>query len=437
MGPRYFYLSHFLEVLMRSLRTLLICAALGSPSFAQPTASDSLRELSRKVDILIEELERSKLGEVADTAYVPQRGLGPAAAKVYQVKKTGVSLAGYGEVLYENFAEKRDDASPSNRLDQLDFLRHVVYFGFRYNDWIVFNSEVEFEHATTGKRGTVSVEFGYIELMLSKHFNLRAGMVLPPLGIINEKHEPSTFFSAQRPQVERVIIPSTWRTNGIGFYGEIVPDLNYRAYLVEGFDAKSFSDVEGVRGGRQSGSFSLVEDFGYTGKVEYQGLPGTTIAASFYYGNSGQGAKDSLGTISAATSIVSAHVEFAYKGFELRALVAQTHLDQAGRVSVLARKTIASKTNGWYVVGGYDLIPVLAPGSEQSLIPFVQYEKLNTHAEVDAGFAANPANSRSALTFGINYKPHPNVAFKFDYTDAKNRTGTGVDQWNLAVAYLY
>ncbi len=422
---------------MRLAKILLISALLGSPALAQGSAADSLRDLARKVEILTEELEKTKLGEVAEASYEPQRGLGPGASRVYQLKKTGVSIAGYGEVLYQNYAKKRDDNLDANKPDQIDYLRNVVYFGFRFNDWILFNSEIEFEHASTGKRGEVSVEFGYIELMLSKNFNLRAGMVLPPLGIINEKHEPSTFLSTLRPQVERFIIPSTWRTNGVGVYGEIVPDLNYRAYVVEGFDAKSFSDAEGIRGGRQSGSLALAEDFGYTGRIEYAGLPGTTLGASFYYGNSGQGAKDSLGTITAATSIVSVHIEFAYKGFDLRAVAGQTHLDQAGRVSVLARKTVASKTNGWYVVGGYDLMPLLAPGSEQALIPFVQYEKLNTHAEVAAGFAANPANSRSVLTVGMHYKPHPNVACKFDFNNLNNRAGTGIDQWNLAIAYLY
>ncbi len=422
---------------MHAVAILIFCLFVASRSFAQMNASDSLRELSRKVEILAEELEKSRLGEVAEATYQAQRGLGPAASKVYQLKKTGVSIAGYGELLYENFAQTRDDGKHANRLDQLDYLRNVVYFGFRYNDWILFNSEIEFEHATTGKRGSVSVEFGYLELMFSKTINVRVGMVLPPLGIINEKHEPSTFFSTQRPQVERVIIPSTWRTNGAGIYGEIVPDVNYRLFIVEGFDAKGFSDAEGIRGGRQSGSFALVEDFGYTGKLEYQGLPGTIIGGSFYYGRSGQGAKDSLGVIDAATSILSAHVEFVYRGFELRLLGAQTHLDQAGRVSALAKKTVARKTNGWYVVGGYDLMPLFAPGSDQALMPFIQYEKLNTHAEVDAGFTANPAHSRSVLTVGVNYKPHPNVAFKFDYNNHKNRAGTGIDQWNLAVAYLY
>ncbi|MBI4427527.1 MAG: hypothetical protein HY562_00230, partial [Ignavibacteriales bacterium] len=199
--------------------------------YAYQTPSDSLRELHRRIEILTQEIELLKLGEVAAPTYEPQYGLGPAAARVYSLKKSGVSLAGYGEVVYENFDKKRDDGSTTTTTDKIDFLRNVVYVGFRFNDWIVFNSEIEFEHASTGKGGEVSVEFGYIDLTLSRAFNIRAGMVLPPVGIINEKHEPSTFFGTLRPQVERLIIPSTWRANGIGLYGEIVPDVQYRAYV--------------------------------------------------------------------------------------------------------------------------------------------------------------------------------------------------------------
>jgi hypothetical protein len=402
---------------------------------------DTLKEIRRQIDILTQEIERMKLGEVAEPRYAPERGLGPAAAKVYQLKKTGVSLAGYGEVVYENYAKQRDDGVHSTTRDKIDFLRNVLYVGFRFNDWIVFNSEIEVEHGSTGEGGEelgeVSMEFGYIELMLSKYFNLRAGMVLPPVGIINEKHEPSTFFGTLRPQVEQRIIPSTWRANGIGAYGEIAPSLNYRAYLVEGLNAAEFTATDGIRGGRQSGAKALAENFGITGRLEYSGLPGAVLGASFYTGNSGQGATDAFGDISASTTLFALHGEYAWKGFEARAVYASTSLEQAGRVSALAGSTVGSKMEGWYIVGGYDVIPLLLPGSEHSLAPFIQYEKINTQKEVASGFTANPANDRSILTVGLNYKPHPNVAFKFDYRDNKNAAGTGLNQWNLALAYLY
>jgi len=411
---------------------------------AQEASVDTLKELHRRIEILAQEIERLRLGEVAEATREGQRGLGPAASKVYTLKKSGVSIAGYGEVVYENYARKQEDNQKANRSDQIDYLRNVIYVGFRFNDWILFNSEVEFEHGSTGKLdsrgspiGTVSVEFGYVELILSKAVNIRAGMVLPPLGIINEKHEPSTFFTTLRPQVERLIIPSTWRTNGLGLYGEIAPSLSYRAYIVEGLRAAGFSDSEGVRGGRQSGAKAIAEDFGFTGKLEYSGLAGTVLGGSFYVGNSGQDATDARGEISAATTMLSVHGEYAWRGLELRALYAQVNLDEADRLSAALGTTIGSKMTGWYVVTGLDLLPFSRPGSEQSITPFVQYESYNTQAEVPSGYTANKANARSILAIGLSYKPHPNVAFKFDYRENKNEAKTGVNQWNLAVSYLF
>jgi hypothetical protein len=404
---------------------------------AQEASRDTLKEIQRQIEILTQEIERMKLGEVSETRYEPSRGLGPAAAKVYQLKKAGVSLAGYGEVVYENYATKREDDKEANKLDKIDYLRNVLYVGFRFSHWIVFNSELEIEHASTGKGGEVSIEFGYIDLMISKHFNVRAGMVLPPLGIINEKHEPSTFFGTQRPAVERSIIPSTWRTNGIGLYGELLPSLNYRAYVVEGLNAAKFTDTDGIRSGRQSGGNAVAEDFALTGKLEFDGVPGATLGVSFYTGNSGQGVRDSLGEISAATNLWSVHGECAWKSLELRALYARCTIEDAGRVSKLAGKTIGSTLNGWYIVAGYDVIPLIAPGSEHYLAPFVQYEQLNTQAFVPSGYSANKTNDRSAFVAGVTYKPHPNVAFKFDYRDNRNKAKTGVSQWNLALNYLF
>jgi len=404
---------------------------------AQKAPPDTLREVQRQIELLTQELERLKLGDVSGEQYQAQRGLGPAAAKVYQLKKTGVSLAGYGEVVYENYSQIREDGRDANKKDQLDYLRNVVYVGFRFNDWILFNSEIEFEHASTGKGGEVSMEFGYVEMMLSRSFNLRAGMVLPPVGIINEKHEPSTFFGSLRPVVERSIIPSTWRTNGIGAYGDL-GSFSYRAYIVEGLDGSKFSDADGIRGGRQSGARSLVEDFGITGKLEYTALPGTLLAASFYRGNSGQARRDSLNNrINATTTVLSVHGEFVWKVLEMRALYAANFVGEADKLSRITGKTIGSSMVGYYGVVGYDIIPLVVPGSEQALLPFVQYEVVNTHARVPAGYAQNPAMDRTIITFGLSYKPHPNVAFKFDYSDISNKANTGINQWNLALNYLF
>lgn len=420
---------------MKFRRVFFLTTLVLSIATAQP---DSLHEIKRQIEILTQEIERLKLGEVeSDVSLSPSRGLGAAAAKVYSLKKTGVSIAGYGEIVYQNYSTKLDNGTVSSKADQIDFLRNIVYVGFRYNDWLLFNSEVEFEHASTGKGGEVSVEFGYVELMFNQHFNIRAGMVLVPLGITNEKHEPSLFLPTLRPETERMIIPSTWRANGFGAYGDISPSLHYRMYLIEGLRADKFSDSDGIRGGRQSGAQAIAEDFALAGKIEYDGFSGTTLGASFYRGNSGQGKTDSLGTITAATTILSAHIEYAWQGLEARALYALTTVDQAGRVSKLAGKVVGSEMNGYYVSVGYDIIPHIVPGSEHALIPFVFYEKYNTHATVAAGLTRNKAYDRTIVATGVSYKPHPNVALKLDFRNNINEVNTGNDQWNVAVNYLF
>lgn len=419
----------------------LACWFLTDPIrvIAQETRQDTLKEIQRQVEILTEELERLQLGEVTETSSERQYGLGPAAAKVYQLKKSGVSLAGYGEVLYQNFSELREDGNPSDKADQADFLRNVLYVGFRFNDWILFNSELEFEHANTDE-GEVSVEFGYIDLLLKKEFNVRAGMVLVPLGIINTRHEPSTYSGSRRPEVELAIIPTTWRANGAGIFGEIASGVNYHLYILEGLNAADFN-ATGIRAGRQGGSKALAENISVAGRLEYTSLSGATLGGSFFKGNSGQGIRDAEGTISAATTLYSVHGEYGWKRLELRGLYAHVSIEDASRLNRLKGMTgtesIGKTLGGWYVTAAYDVIPLLRKTSTHYLAPFVQYQRYNTQATVPSGYAADPANDRAILSAGLAYKPHPNVAFKFDYEEIRAEANTGIDQWNLALNYLF
>lgn len=434
-----------LDILRKSGLTitlgLLVCLLLGTVlARAQQTKQDTLKELQRQVQILAEEIEKLKLGEVAEARYERKYGLGPGAARVYQLKKTGVSLAGYGEVLYQNFNDSKDDGSASGEKDRVDFLRNIVYVGFRFNEWILFNSELEFEHSSTGKAGEVSVEFGYVDLLLSNEINVRAGLVLVPLGIVNERHEPSTFHGSKRTEIEQVIIPSTWRTNGAGIFGEITHGLDYRVYVVEGLKASEFR-ASGIRGGRQSGSKAVAESFAFTGRLEYDGVLGATLGGSFYVGNSGQGITDLQGELSVTTTLLSVHGDYAWKGLEVRGLYARATIDEADRLNrhngLTGMNSVGETLEGWYVTAAYDVLPLVRMRTTQSLAPFLQYQKYNTQSAVPAGFDADPANDRSIVTVGLTYKPHPNVAFKFDYQDAENKANTGIDQWNLAVNYLF
>lgn len=407
---------------------------------AQERDTTDLKRLEAQVEAITQELEELRLGRdlvvEADTSLY---GFGPAASKVYKVRQ-GVSLGGYGEVLYENFADSRQDDAPSGATDRLDALRAILYVGYKFSDKVLFNSEVEFEHGSTEDGGSVSVEFAYLEYRLSPAFGLRAGLLLPPMGFINEVHEPPAFLGALRPETERQIIPSTWRENGLGLFG-VSGDLSYRAYLVNGFDASGFS-ASGIRGGRQNGAEASAENFGGVGRVDYRSTLGLVVGTSAYLGNSGQGAvvpSQPSQTIGARTFIWEGHAQYKLRGFDLSGLVAISTLDDAAQINELnllaGDASVGERLIGWYLQGGYDVLR--GRRSSHQLVPYVRYEQLNTQDRVPAGFSANPANDRRLVTLGAMWKPLPNVSVKADYQVANDEADTGINQLNVNLGYLF
>jgi len=276
------------------LSNLLSFPALADepPKPGDPAAEQRLKELEQKLDVLTKEIEGLRLGETGPVekpaVAVPTLGLGPAASKVYA--KNGVSIGGYGEILYQNFSGSREDGSASGLTPTIDVARAVLYFGYKFDAHFVFNSEIEYEHAVTAsdKGGEAEVEFAYLDwLTRSKAFNLRAGLMLIPVGLINQLHEPPVFLGARRPDVETVILPSTWREIGFSAWGDAGP-FSYRLYLVNGLNAEGFA-ADGLREGSQEGSNATARNFALTGRLDYTGLPGVLVGASFFTGNASQG----------------------------------------------------------------------------------------------------------------------------------------------------
>ena len=412
---------------------------MGAPAHAQEPDT-TLARLQAQLDAITRQLEELQLGrDVVVEADTSVLGFGPAASKVYKVRQ-GVSLGGYGEVLYENFASETQSDVPSGLTDQIDALRAIVYVGYKFSDKILFNSEVEFEHGSTEEGGSVSVEFAYLDYRLSPQFGVRAGLLLPPMGFLNEIHEPPAFLGALRPLTEQLIIPSTWRENGIGVFGG-TESLNYRAYLINGLDATGFTAEEGLREGRQNGAEASAANWGVVGRVDYTGVLGLTVGTSAYAGKSGQGEtlpSDPATTVGAQTFIWEGHAEYKIRGFDLRGLLAIATLDDAAEINELNgfidAASVGDRMLGWYVQGGYD---VLHGRSAHQVVPYLRYEQVNTQDQVPDGFAADPANDRRLVTVGAMWKPLPNISVKADYLVSGTEAETGVNQLNVNLGYLF
>jgi len=429
-----------IEALRRELRAAREEPAPGAPATedagdaAEDEEADALAELERKIEVLAAEVERLRIGAAppgapavaeAGEGEVPRAfGLAPAASKVYRAER-GLSIGGYGEMLYE-----RKDG---DRNDRLDFLRAIVYFGYKFDDRFVFNSEIEVEHADEA-----FLEFAYLDWLYRPELNLRGGLVLLPMGLVNEIHEPTTFFGARRPDVEQAILPTTWRENGFGAFGEVGP-FSYRTYVVNGLNGAAFTSG-GLRGGRQKGSQTLADDLAWVGRVDWDAVPGLLVGGSAYVGDSGQDLPaPGGGRIDAGTTIVEGHAEWRWRGLRLRGLVARAELDDVARLNatlgLTGAQSVGEELRGHYVEAGYDLFS--GRGGRASLTPYVRREEVDTQAEVPRGFSADPANDRESLTLGLAFQPIDPIVLKVDYQDYDNGAGTGVDQLNVALGYIF
>lgn len=370
-------------------------------------------ELERKLDGVTQEIERSQIGEVVTPLGTGRHGLGPGASKIYE-RASGLSIGGYGEMLFSQI---------SGRTDQFDALRAVLYAGYKFDEHWLVNTEIEIEHGTTeassgttASEGSVSLEFGYVDHLVSDAFNLRGGLVLVPSGLVNELHEPTTFLPAARSQTETRIIPTTWRELGVGAFGE-VGGFAYRAYLLTSLDGEEFT-ASGLRPGRQKGNRVAADDFSLAGRLDWVETKGLTLGGSVVVGNTGQ---DNLRGTTAIpdlrTTILDAHLDWRGGPWQLRALYATALVDDAGEFNAATGQRVAERSAGWYAEVGFDVFAGLTEVRGQSLQPFVRYESIDTQEHMPPGFAASGAQEDRILTFGITYKPLDQLVLKVDFED--------------------
>ena len=425
-------------------------------STPQGSIAPANSDLERKTDVLASELEtlKTQLFIPESREYKSQYGLGPAASNVYRVNR-GISIGGYGEAMYTNYADPRGDNATNK--DNADLERAVIYLGYKFNDWIILNNEIEFEHASTGEgdeaKGEVSVEFSQLDFLLDPKYNIRAGLMLVPMGFINEMHEPTTFHGNRRPDVERYIIPSTWREMGAGLFGEILPALQYRMYAMNGLNSDGFSNI-GIKEGRQGGSNAKAEDFAFTGRLDYSPTfaPGLMVGASTFLGNSGQ--KDAVNfdgkNVNVFTQLYEGHIQYKYRGLELRALGAWSKIDNTEYLNPLlgADGPVGKESFGWYVEAAHDIMPFIWKDSNQYLAPFFRVERYDTLASVardpDTGesFDKSTGLDRWIYQAGLSYKPIDNIVIKADYRNIRDRKllPAGVpfgDEFNLGIGFIY
>jgi hypothetical protein len=319
------------------------------------------------------------------------------------------SIGGYAELHY-NGGER----------DEIDFHRFVLYFSHQFNERLRFHSEVELEHsiAGEGENGEIELEQAYLEYDFTDRLQGKAGLFLVPVGILNETHEPPTFFGVERNAVETNIVPTSWWEGGLA--GRAVLGRGFSADLAytSGLDVSTTgSNAYLPRGGRQKVSEAVAKDGAVTGRVKWTGLPGVELALSGQYQ-----ADITQGAQGVDAVLIETHAAVRRGPWWLRALYARWDLggDQPKAIG-------RDEQYGWYIEPGYIF------GTRAGDIGlFARYEEVDN----TAGDSANSKLKQS--TVGLNYWPHPQVVLKADYQWQDAPPGvTEDDRINLGIGLMF
>lgn len=411
-----------------------------------------IERLQKQVQELSAEVERLKEG--------PKKVETDSVTESF-FKGKGLSMGFYGEAKYR---------FPQSGANAFDPHRFVLTPSYAINDWIVFNSELEFEHGgidetsgTTGNGtqrsrfdGEIELEQFYVDLLLNPHFNIRSlGIDLVPVGRINKYHEPTTFYSTERPELYREIIPSTWFEPSAGVFGKIVDGLDYQLMISSGLeDAISGSTSVGInasggmRGARPRVRRADENNLAYSGRLHFNGIQGLDASSSFYV-------TQVKGFEGGRSTVALFDVEAAYRvpktGLEVRGDFAYWHIDSPQNLLAnnngSATDDVGKRMFGWYLEAAYHFWPEAfkkGKASEMDLVPFIRFSQIVTQDDMVSGTELdNGTTNKDFLTAGVAWLLNPNFVLKADYrrnldgTASTERSDANQDYFQLGAGVFF
>jgi len=407
---------------------------VADPSDAAPVQPDASKDgpeiLLAPGEPMPEETQAGEYG----VGFDPLRGMQEARLS----RKT--SVGGYGELHLNTF---KPEDTPARSV--LDLHRLVLFIAHNFNDRFRFYTELELEHALVADSGGVTVpgsfqvEQAFIDWRIlkgtSEALYLRGGVILVPMGIINQWHEPPIFHGVERPLVDRVIIPTTWREGGIGIWGEPIEGLRYEFYVMGGLDATGFSGATGLRGGRLAATQVTLNGPAFSGRLEWEPTLGMVVGIAPYFGLAGPRDLD----INVRVGGVAADWRIRRKGFESRAVLVYFHVSDTdvlrlpppGETDPVS--DVGHSLFGVYGEIAYNVIYYVDTAME--LLPFVRLDYFDTTFN-----ERDPAFDRPAFlvpTVGLSYRPIQQVVFKFDYQAVRPSTGISENRWNVGIGWMF
>ena len=335
-----------------------------------------------------------------------------------------LTIGGYAQIDYNQPVN-----SGTYNNGTLDVHRLVLLFGYKFNSRTQFITEIEVEHVKE-----IYVEQAFLDYRINKFMNLRAGLMLIPMGIVNEYHEPPTFNGVERPLLDKYIVPSTWRELGVGLTGNIPnASLRYQAYIVNGFssynDGPTLRGSDALRKGRQKGAESFMSSPNLSAKVEYYGFRGLNLGFAGYFGNTQstlyngieKNNDDAIAQADSSVvgiSMLGIDARYNLKGVMLRGQLNYANISNTERYNFISNpddrlNNLGSALFGYYIEAGYNVFQSAA-NIKTELIPFIRYSEVNTHHKTATEIEKNDAYHRIVITTGLGWKVSPGATFKVD-----------------------
>jgi len=422
---------------MKRSFVLIAAAALLLSVTPKARAAATNEELQKQMDEL--KTQMKSLGTQPPVAAADP--VAPGGTDNYKPFLDKTRFGGYGELNYI-FRKNNDNGNGGNIFDPN---RIVLYVDSPLSDWITFSAELEWEHGGVRDElkpdntltGEASVEQAYLDFKLSRRFNVKAGVMLVPLGAINLNHEPTNVNSGERPQLDQILIPSTWSEMGAGIHGELCDKVSYQLYVMNGLDGSRFSAENGIREGRQNLNEDNNNGKAITGRLELRPLTNLYTNLSFYTGNSaGKG-------VSAYTTVSAVDGKYSLGGFDLAGEYVFIYQDDPAALGV---SDIGRRMSGYWIEGGWHVMPQgLKKGklANSDAVLFARWSEFNTQQ----GGVVDPSKvsgryDRNYTTVGLHFKPTTTVSIKADYQFYGDHRAPGEapldnDKFQLSLGFVF
>ena len=326
----------------------------------------------------------------------------------------GYSIGGYGELHWNRELDK--DGETTKNL--MDFHRFIIYYGYNWTEEWSFKSEVELEHNfVQDGDGELELEQAYVNYHTDK-WGFQGGVILPTVGLLNEYHEPPLFFSVERPDYSKYIIPTTWFGNGFALYGNVA-DFNLRLAILEDLEGEgiSTSGISGARGkGYKTTGYSLVKNL----SAVYTGINGLRLGGSLTFNDAP--INDEPDT---SISVQMFEVNAKYNANNIYAVFEYGQNSFEGNNFTSLLKT----SSGYYLDLGYNIGSMV---NCNKLIPWLRVSNVSTDVDTDSKIA-------DYMRLGLTWWPIDNIAFKMDYgtKTIKSNSENPMTQFNLGLGYNF